>query len=376
MRNPDVAVIGGGAIGLAVAWRAASAGLSVALVDDLPGRGASWAAAGMLAPVTEAHYGERSLLELNLASSEKWPAFAEELEEVSGRSIGYRRCGTLAVARDADDNVALEDLYRYQKDLGLEVERLKGSECRELEPALAPSVRGGILVPGDHQVDNRALVTALQEACTRAGVAFVAARARELLFVDDRLEAVGLGNGESLKCGRAVLAAGCWSGSIEGLPASLRPPVRPVKGQVLVLKGPRRDPLLSRNVRGLEVYLVPRTDGRLILGATVEEMGFDVRVSAGGVYALLRDAYELVPGITELELLETVVGLRPGSPDNAPLLGPIAEGLVLATGHYRNGILLTPATADAIARILVADAVPHLIQPFAPQRLRPAEVVS
>jgi glycine oxidase len=365
----DVVVVGGGVIGLGTAWRAAQAGMTVTVVDESPGRGASWAAAGMLAPVTEVHYGERPLLRLNLDAAGRWPGFAAELEEAAGLPVGYRPGGTLAVARDADDNAALEDLYQFQLRCGLEVERLRSRECRRLEPGLAPTVRGGVLAAGDHQVDNRALVQALLVACERAGVQQVAGRVAELAVSGDRVAGAVLAGGEMLAAGSVVLAAGCWSGGLGGLAAEALPPVRPVKGQLLYLRGSATDPLCQRNVRGLEVYVVPRADGRVVVGATVEEQGFDTRVTAGAVHDLLRAALELLPDVVELELVETVVGLRPGSPDNAPMLGPAGpEGLVVATGHYRNGILLTPVTADAIAELLATGRVPEVIAPFGPGR--------
>jgi glycine oxidase len=387
--SPDAVVVGGGVIGLGIAWRAALAGMTVTVVDEAPGQGASWAAAGMLAPVTEVHYGERPLLALNLAAAARWPTFAAEVEEASGLPVGYRPGGTLAVARDADDNAALEDLYQFQLRCGLEVERLRSRECRQLEPGLAPSIRGGVLAAGDHQVDNRALVEALLAACQHAGVRMVSGRVAELAVEGDRVTGVVLsgggpaGNGsstsagsvasrpagETLAAGVVVLAAGCWSGGLGGLAAEALPPVRPVKGQLLYLRGPADQPLCSRNVRGLEVYVVPRGDGRVVVGATVEEQGFDTTVTAGAVHDLLRAALELLPDVAELELAETVVGLRPGSPDNAPMLGPAGpDGLVVATGHYRNGILLTPVTADAVAELLATGRVPESIAPFAPGR--------
>jgi glycine oxidase len=372
----DVLVVGGGVIGLGIAWRAATAGMTVTVVDDAPGRGASWAAAGMLAPVTEVHYGEYSLLQLNLAAADRWPGFAAEVEEAGGQPVGYRPAGTLAVARDADDNAALEDLYRFQLRCGLQVERLRSRECRQLEPGLAPSIRGGVLAAGDHQVDNRALVQALLAACQRSGVRLVAGRAAELAVEGERVVGVVLAGGggqaaagTALAAGTVVLAAGCWSGGLGGVAAEALPPVRPLKGQLLYLRGSVDQPLCQRNVRGLEVYLVPRGDGRVVVGATVEEQGFDTRMTAGAVHDLLRAALELLPDVAELELVETVVGLRPGSPDNAPMLGPAGpEGLVVATGHYRNGILLTPVTADAITELLATGRVPDVIAPFGPGR--------
>jgi glycine oxidase len=362
-------VVGGGVIGLGIAWRAALAGMAVTVVDQAPGRGASWAAAGMLAPVTEVHYGEQALLALNLAAAARWPGFAVELEEASGRPVGYRPAGTLSVARDADDNAALEDLYQFQLRCGLEVERLRSRECRQLEPGLAPSIRGGVLAAGDHQVDNRALVEALLAAGHKAGVGLVEDRAVQLATDGDRVTGVVLAGGERLAAKTVVLAAGCWSGGLGGLAAEALPPVRPVKGQLLHLRGPADQPLCSRNVRGLEAYVVPRSDGRVVVGATVEEQGFDTQVTAGAVHDLLRAALELLPDVAELELVETVAGLRPGSPDNAPMLGPAGpDGLVVATGHYRNGILLTPVTADTVTELLVTGQVPGLIAPFGPDR--------
>lgn len=379
MKVPDVVVVGGGVIGLAVAWRAAQRDLAVTVVDPTPGQGASSVAAGMLAPVTEVHYGEEPLLRLNLDSARRWPGFAEELEAASGLPVGYRPVGTVAVALDADDNRALEELFRFQSELGLPVERLRGRECRELEPWLAPRARGGILVAGDHQVDSRALVAALEAAAQKAGVELLGERATAVQVAGDRARGVAVHDRDPLDAGAVVLAAGCWSASIGGLPPEAVPPVRPVKGQVVHVRGPAQPPLIGHNVRGLvrgsSLYLVPRADGRVIIGATVEEQGFDTTVTAGAAYELLRDAVELVPGLTELELDRVEAGLRPGTPDNAPLLGPSpVDGLVVATGHYRNGILLTPATADAIAHLLATGDLPAEIAPFSPARFAEAGI--
>jgi len=373
----DVVIVGAGVIGLGIAWRAAQSGLGVTVVDSASGRGASWAAAGMLAPVTEVHYGEQALLELNLAAAVRWRAFAAELEQYAARPVGYRRCGTLTVARDTDDNAALEDLFAFQRGLGLDVERLRARECRQLEPGLAPGIRGGVLAAGDHQVDNRSLVTALLAACERAGVRYLARKVAAVRVEHDRALGVLLAGGEPVDAGAVVIAAGCWSGTIPGLPPGLVPPVRPVKGQLLHLRGPGEAPLCQRNVRGLEVYVVSRGDGRVVVGATVEEHGFDTTVTAGGVHDLLRAAVELLPEITELELTETVAGLRPGSPDNAPLIGPSGlDGLLIASGHYRNGILLVPVTAEGVATILAGNPVPDLIAPFSPTRFAPPMAVA
>ncbi|WP_232792242.1 glycine oxidase ThiO [Actinacidiphila yeochonensis] len=370
----DVLVVGGGLIGLVTAWRSAQRGWRTLVADPAPGGGAARVAAGMLAPVTELHYGERALLDLNLASAARYPDFVAELAQATGLDTGYRACGTLAVALDADDRSQLRDLHAFQESLGLESEWLTGRECRRLEPLLAPGVRGGLRVEGDHQVDPRRLAAALLRAAELAGVEFVRRRAVRLRCAGDRVTGADLDGGGRVSAGRTVLAAGSRSGLVEGLPPEARPPVRPVKGQILRLRmPPLSPPFLSRTVRavvrGSDVYLVPRENGELVLGATTEETGWDTEVTAGGVYQLLRDAHDLLPGITELPLTETLAGLRPGSPDNGPLLGPTPlEGLLFATGHHRNGVLLTPVTGDAMARALAGDGLPPYALPFAADR--------
>ncbi len=242
---------------------------------------------------------------------------------------------------------------------------------------LAPGVRGALHVADDHQVDGRRMLRALLLACERAGVLIHRAEAVELLVEDGRATGARLGTGETVAADRIVLAAGPHSHRLAGLPEGVLPAIRPVKGQILRLRIPDAyRPFLSRNVRavvrGQHLYLVPRENGELVIGATTEEQGYDTTVTAGGVYELLRDAHELVPGITELPLVETSAGLRPGSPDNAPLLGPTAlPGLVAATGHYRNGVLLTPVTADLVSEYLATGELPDLAQPFTPTRFSP-----
>ncbi|WP_392968326.1 glycine oxidase ThiO [Streptomyces sp. LN245] len=373
-RSSDVLVVGGGIIGLVTAWRAAQRGFTTALVDPEPGGGAAQVAAGMLAAVTELHFGEETLLGLNLASARRYPDFAAELTEATGQDLGYRRSGTLAVALDADDRAHLRELHALQVRSGLESEWLSGRECRRLEPMLAPGVRGGLRVDGDHQIDPRRLAAALVTACERAGVIMHRTWAERLSVVRERATGVVTADGTGLDAGQVVLAGGSLSGRLAGVPDDVVPPVRPVKGQVLRLTVPGRyAPFLHRTVRavvrGSHVYLVPRENGELVVGATSEELGWDTTVTAGGVYELLRDAHELVPGITELPLTETRAGLRPCSPDNAPLLGPSAlDGLLLATGHHRNGVLLTPVTGDVLAHVLTTGELPAEARPFTPLR--------
>ncbi len=361
-----IVVIGAGAIGLGIAWRASQRGLPVTLVDPAPGGGASHVAAGMLTPVGELQYGEEEQLRLGLDSRDRYPAFAAELADLTGVDIGLRREGNLSVAYDADDLAFLQDQHRFQESLGLRTEPLTGRECRRLEPMLAPSVRGGILAPDDGSVDPRRLLKALLAAC--ANIPLVRERARELVVEDGRVRGVRLENGDVLAAERVVVAAGSWSRELTGLP------IRPVKGQILRLRGPR--PFLTRATRGLvrgfSMYLVPRPDGELVVGATQEELGFDARVTASGLWELLRDARTLFPGITELEFAEVTASFRPGSPDNAPILGPVGpEGLLAATGHFRNGILLTPLTADAMADLLDGREPPEAVRPFGAGRLTP-----
>ncbi|MEU8823784.1 glycine oxidase ThiO [Streptomyces sp. NPDC048636] len=371
----DALVIGGGIIGLVTAWRAAQRGLRTALADPAPGGGAAMVAAGMLGSVGEFQYGEHALLDLNLASAARYPEFVAELEEAGGQEVGYRDSGTLMVALDADDRAHLRDLHEQHQRYGLDVEWLTGRECRRLEPMLAPGVRGGMRVDGDHQVDPRRLTAALLRACERAGVVIHRLLAERLTVGGDRATGAELADGTRVSAGQTVLAAGSLSARLAGVPPEVLPPVRPVKGQVLRLTVPAPyRPFLSRVVRavvrGTDVYLVPRLDGELVIGATSEERGWDTTVTASGVYELLRDAHELIPGITELPLVETCAGLRPGSPDNGPFLGPTSlPGLQMATGHFRNGVLLTPITGDVMAEALTGGELPPVARAFTPHRL-------
>jgi glycine oxidase len=375
----DVLVIGGGVIGLSVAWRAAQRGLRVVVADPAPGQGATHAAAGMLTPLAEAAYAERHLFELGRESLSRYPAFAAELTELTGLPTGLRQTGTLQVAYDSDDLALLEEMHRLQESFGWPARRLTAREVRSAEPMLDPSVRGGLHAESDGSVDPRLLAAALLAAVQQAGARLVREKAAELLAAaDGRVTGARLTDGQTVAADTIVLAAGWQSMSIPGVPAGV--PVRPVKGQILRLRptaatrlAPTGPGLLTGTVRGVvrgsTVYLVPREDGELVVGATQEELGPDTTVTAGGVWELLRDARLLVPGITELELAEAVAGLRPGTPDNAPVIGPgPAPGLVLATGHFRGGVLLAPVTADLVAGYLATGQLPELAAPFTPGR--------
>jgi glycine oxidase len=376
--NPsDVLVVGGGIIGLAIAWRARQAGMSVTVLErDLAGRGTSHVAAGMLAPVAEVEFGASGgrLLELGMRSASIWPAFAAELEAEADISVGLLRTGTLLLARDGDDARELERQLEFRNSLGLAVRRVRPSEARELEPALAPTVRLALEAPDDHSVDPRLVLAALRRACESSGVRLREhAHVARVELASGRIAGVSLQDGERMSAAQVVLAAGPWSEHIGGLPVGV--PVRPVKGQILRLRDPAGAGLLERVLRFRGGYLVPRGDGRYVLGATVEEQGFALAPTAGGVYELLRDARELVPGTSELEIEELSVGLRPGTPDNAPAIGHgAAHGLIWATGHYRNGILLAPLTAELVVGLLTGagERAPEpLLTACAPDRFNP-----
>ena len=366
----EAVVIGGGLIGLASAWRAAERGLSVLVLErSQPGAGASGVAAGMLAPVTEAEFGEEALLWLAVASRELWPGFAAELEARTGCSTSFRESGALVLASDPDDARELRRLHDFQRRLGLDSEWLSPRECRRLEPGLAPRVAGGVLAHSDAQADPAAVTQALVAAFEGAGGELVSGAAVEAIeTASGRVIGVRLAGGARVRAGRVVLAAGAWSAALD--PAGQGPPVRPVKGQILELRVRHgmNEPV-ERIVRSPRCYLVPRGDGRLVLGATVEEQGFDTALTAGGVRQLLEAAWELVPEIEELVIAHARVGLRPGSPDNAPLIGPGAvEGLIWASGHHRNGVLLAPITARAVAALLTGEPLPDELLPFSPRR--------
>lgn len=353
-------------IGLGIGWRLAAAGCHVYIFDRAAaGRGASWAAAGMLAAGVETEPGEERLLDLGRESQRLWPGFARELEGIAGIDIGYRDEGTLVVALTRDDAEQLRVNYDYQRGLGIELHWLSASAAREREPHLRPGAAAAVYSPHDHQVDNRRLVEAL-----RRGFLQVGGRIREQTAVEQIVieggRAVGVVvGGERHPAEVVVLAAGAWSRAIAGLPEQARPPIRPIKGQMLALRMDPAAPLLRHVVWTPRIYLVPRRDGRLIVGGTVEERGFDTTLTAGGILTLLEAAWRAIPTVEELPIDEMWVGFRPGSRDDAPILGPSPiEGLILATGHHRNGILLTPITVESISRYVLTGKLDAAIRPF------------
>ncbi|MGH3153364.1 MAG: glycine oxidase ThiO [Streptosporangiaceae bacterium] len=370
----DVIVAGGGVIGTAIAWRAAAAGLDVVLADPARDEAASLVAAGMLAPVSESMFGEDALLRLNLLAVRQFEPFAAELEQATGHQVGLRREGTLAVAYDPGDHAALARMTAFRRSVGLAAEELDSRACRQLEPFLSPDVRGGVLFAGDWSVDNRRYAAALREAARSAKVRFVRDRVLAVHARGGQARGARLADSGDIDAGQVVVAAGCWTGGIAGLPDELRAVVRPVKGQLLRLRHPDGFPaVLGHTVRatvqGRDIYLVPRAGGELVVGATQEERGLDQTVTAGAVHDLLHDAMGLLPVTSELLLAETCAGLRPGTPDNGPVIGRCGpDGLLLATGHYRNGILLSPVTADAAVALLTGGQPASEWEPFTPQR--------
>ena len=367
-----IAIIGAGVSGLGIGWRLAQAGLAVDIFErDRAGSGASDAAAGMLAAGVECEPSEESLLPLTRLAQDMWPAFRDELEAAAGQDIGYRDEGTLVVAPTQDDMRRLRFLTEFQQGLGIALEWLSGSEARRLEPHLKPGIAAAVYSAADHQVDNRKLVRALAVAFERAG-----GRLHERSEVTGLIESGGRVRGLQLgeerhEADAVVLAAGAWSRLIPGLAEADQPPVRPVKGQMLALAMDPQMPLLERVLWAPGLYLVPRDDGRLIVGATVEEKGFDESLTAGGLYALLEATWRVLPSIEELPVVETWVGFRPTSRDDAPILGPAGcEGLWIATGHHRNGILLAPLTADAMSEAILGGEMMPAVRPFGMERFR------
>ena len=371
MIHKKIIIIGGGVIGLGIGWQLAKAGAAVTIYERAEvGRAASWAAAGMLAPLAEAHSEEPELLKLGCESLDRYPQWTAELEADAEMSIGYRVEGTLIVGLEPDDTHQLRHIYEAQQHLRLDVNWLNGREARDIESALSPRVTAAIHCASDYQVDNRRMVTALQRAYQASGGVLHEKSTIERVVIKDGIATGVQAERGFQKADSVILSAGCWSAQIPGIPDAILPPVRPVKGQMLALQMEAGIAINSviRTVRArypVPVYLVPRADGRLIVGATSEEMGFDLRLTVGGVFELLRGAWEAVPGVYELPILETWAGLRPGSRDNAPILGktPI-ENLIYATGHYRNGILLTPVTAYEIAKLVLTGETSEIIAPF------------
>ncbi len=371
-RAHDLVVVGAGAIGLSCAWRCAQAGMSVLVLErDAPGTGASGVAAGMLAPVTEASFGEEALLRLNVEARAQWPAFAAELEELTALPTGYTESGALVVAADRDDAEELRRLHAFQVELGLDAEWLAPRAARRREPGLSPRIAGAIHAPQDGHADPGAVLRALTVALEAAGGELrTGAEVTGIETAGGRVGGVHTADGEGFAAGAVLVAAGAWSAEGGLATEASAPPIRPVKGQLLELRVRRGyRPPARHVVRSPRCYLVTRGDGSVVLGATQEEQGFDTAVTADGVHRLLEAAWEILPDVGELELVRARAGLRPGTPDNAPAIGPgEPHGLLWATGHYRNGVMLAPFTARAIVQLLADGELPAACAPFHPER--------
>lgn len=389
----SVAVVGGGVIGLSAAWELAESGCTVDLFDEQLGLGASYAAAGMLAPVSEAAYDEEDLLAAGLESAQVWPHFAGRLARASGVDVGYRPTGSLLVGHDQDDARQLQRHAALLARHGLAAEPLTSRQTRALEPALSPRTTAGLHVPGDHSVDNRSLLRALIQAASRRGVRLHPhraavqcepdrpgdSRAVGVRAVGVRAVGVRAADDSIHRADVVLVAAGFGSASVAGLPAHVLPPVRPVKGQILRLAGGTG--LLTRTVRalvaGVPVYLVPRASGEIVVGATSEDVGLDARVTAGATLELLRAAIAVVPDVAELEVTESMARFRPASPDNAPLVGSCGvDGLLVATGHYRGGVLLAPVTARAVVDLVHQRPLSFAVRALTPQRFAHASATA
>ena len=394
-RRVDVAVIGGGIVGLGIAWTVARSGRTVAVIDPAPGTGATYAAAGMLAAVSEFHYQEEGLLEAMLASAQLYPEFIESL---GAAETGYRTAATITIGADAADRQALADLRAVQLTHGLSVESLTIREARQREPLLSPQLSSAFSIEQDHQVDPRRLAARLQSSVAAIATArewpnshAIRQNAVELLHehpsdTGSRVTGVALADGSTVLAGEVVVANGLAARELAGLPDGCTLPLRPVYGDILRLRVPEHlRPFLTSTVRGLvrglPVYLVPRMDCTVVLGATQREDG-SAGVSAGGVHQLLRDAQVLVPAVAELELIEATVRARPATPDNAPLLGRVASGvdatgadvdiagLIVATGFFRHGVLLTPMAAQHCLSLIEGSAGDRWAR-FRPDRFSP-----
>ncbi|WP_028929658.1 glycine oxidase ThiO [Pseudonocardia asaccharolytica] len=376
MSSERLAVIGGGVIGLSCAWRAAADGWTVTVVDPAPRSGASWVAGGMLAPVTEAWPGEEDLLALGVESVARWPAFAAAVAEAAGQPVGLRADGTVVAATGSGDRDELDALAAHLARLERSVESLTGRALRRLEPAIGPDVRAGLSVPDDLAVDNRMLLAALVTAAEKTGIEFDARSADGVATEAGRVTGVRCAEGPDIAADVVLVCAGAHSAALHPALTGL---VRPVKGEILRLaRRPGAFPAPRRTVRALvdgrPMYAVPRDGDGLVVGATQAEQGFDTTVTVGGVRDLLRDAERVLPGVAEYALLEVAAGLRPGSPDNLPVIGALGpDGLLVATGHHRNGILLSPITADAVAALLRDEPVPEPVRAADPARFTHGE---
>ena len=370
MKKFDVAIAGGGVIGGAIALELARAPLRVAIFDrQQPGQEASWASAGILSPAPE-NPGMVAMVPLGKASLALYPEFVAQVEEISGKNTGFRPKGTLEALFSHDTKAELSTIIALHHGLGLKAEPLRAADARELEPALSEEVEAAVLRPEEASVDNRALTAAILKAARRSGAEIFPGQGAKAIWREkDRCAGLVLQN-EKVQARWTVIAAGCFSAAIEGV--ALYAPVRPAKGQMAALRAD--DVKIERVLWSEKIYLVPRNDGRIVAGATMEHGGFDKRVTAGGIAKILSGAIDLAPSLAHARIEETWAGLRPDSPDHLPILGPAGiEGLLMATGHFRSGILLTPITARLIREWIAQQRVSVDWDRFSPMRFQGAK---
>ena len=371
--NPGqrIVIVGGGVIGLSVAWRLAREGAPyrVLLLDaHRAGEGTSRVSAGMIAPIAEAGFEDPGFIRFARLSRERYRSFVAEVSADAESTVALGEEGSLVIAIHRDDVEAMRRVYEHRRHADLPVEWLSGTQARELEPTLTPRVSAAMWIAYDGQVNTRALLPALVRACIRRGVEVrEGARVSRIIVDGDSVAGVEV-NGEGVEADVVVLAAGAWSGTIGGLPADVVPAVRPIRGQILRLK--RTHEFTTRHVvRGPRAYLLPKDDGTVVVGATQEEAGFDATPTAGGIKTILENAWEMVPSIYDLPIERIEVGLRPGTRDHLPLIGPTrVRGLVMATGHFRHGILFAPTTADAVCRGILTGNFGEDVAAFSPDR--------
>lgn len=363
-----ILIVGGGIIGLSIGWQLLRQGFEVTILErDTAGHSASWASAGMIAPHAEAGFEDMALLKLDHASLETYPQFLDELKEDTGTDVALDQRGTLIVGLDRDDTLWLRRLYDFREHLGFPLEWMSGSEAREKEPSLSPKVVSAMWLPKDAQIENRELLTALRAAFLNLGGELMEkCEVTEILVKDGKAYGVKTAQ-DQIESQTIILAAGSWSREIPGIPEALRPPVRPVKGQVMTARRDESCPLECM-IRSPRIYLAPKLNGRLSIGASTEEKGFHTIPTIGVFRDILDEAWRAVPSIYDLEIEEFIAGLRPGSRDHAPIIGKTEiENLIYATGHYRHGILLAPITAYEVIKIF--KGLPsELLQPFSPNR--------
>jgi glycine oxidase len=366
-----VVIVGGGVIGLSIAWRLAreNAGRRVLLFDaHRAGEGTSRVSAGMIAPIAEAGFEDPDFISFARQSRERYPSFVNDISIDADTPVLLGEEGSIIVAIHRDDVDAMRRVYEHRRHADLPVEWLSGTEAREMEPTLTPRVSAAMWIAYDGQVNPRTLLPALVRACARRGVEVrESAPVSRIMIDNDAVTGVEV-NGEIIESDVVVLCAGAWSGTIGGIPDDVVPQVRPVRGQILRLKR-TADFAMRHVVRGPRAYLLPKDDGTVVVGATQEEAGFDATPTAGGIKSILENAWEMVPSIYDLPIERIEVGLRPATRDHLPLIGPTrVRGLIMATGHFRHGILFAPTTADAVCRGITAGDFGEDVAAFAPDR--------